>query len=288
MLLTELKNDGWKQLNSKLGRILRSVENVSQRLSSLETKFCSFESQLKEIDEIFLRCSRLETDINSLDLEIKQVGSRASVIESAMTSKFDEMEEKIELNTGFDTEKQADLLTRIALFEVENLMRESYDKRLNLLVHGLEETEGNETKDQTKAIFDKFLTKVLGLAPDDIDIVDLHCLPQHPIRKEGRKMNRPIIFKVLTTFDKKLVYQNIAKPRNLMKIEILKYSLLTTYQKSFIIKKRYYYQSFMLPNVVKNRFVGALLKVNTVCTSTINAFVLPIPKIRHVTCQLLR
>ena len=93
----------------------------------------------------------METDINSLDLEIKQIGSRASVIESTMTSKFDEIEEKIELNTGFDAEKQANLLTRIAHLEIENLMRESYDKRLNLLVHGVEETEGNDTKNQTKA-----------------------------------------------------------------------------------------------------------------------------------------
>ena len=54
-------------------------------------------------------------------------------------------------------------------------MREPYDKRLNLLVHGLEGTEGNETKNLTKAIFDKFFTKALGLAPDDIDVVDLHC-----------------------------------------------------------------------------------------------------------------
>ena len=87
---------GNKELNSKLDRILRSVENASQRLSSLEIKFCSFESQLKEIDEKFsLRCSRLETDITWLDLEIKQIGSRASVIESTMTSKFEEMEEKL-------------------------------------------------------------------------------------------------------------------------------------------------------------------------------------------------
>ena len=179
---------GNKELNSKLDRILLSVENVSQRLLSLETKFCSFESQLKEIDEKFsLRCSRLETDINSLDLEIKQIGYRASVIESTMTSKFEEMEEKIELNTGFDAEKQADLLTRIAHLEVENLMRESYNKGLNLLVHGLEETEGNETKNQTKAIFDKFLTKVLGLAPDDIDIVDLHRLPHTRLEERAKK-----------------------------------------------------------------------------------------------------
>ena len=96
------------------------------------------------------------------------------------------MEEKIELNTSFDAKKQADLLTRIAYLEVENLMRESYDKQLNFLVHGLEETEGNETKNQTKTICDKILAKVLGLAPDDIDIMDLHRLPQHSIRR-GQK-----------------------------------------------------------------------------------------------------
>ena len=77
--------------------------------------------------------------------------------------KFDEMEEKIELNTGLDAEKQADVLTRITHLEVENLMRESYDKRLNLLVYGLEETEGNETKNQTKAIFDKFLHLMISI-----------------------------------------------------------------------------------------------------------------------------
>ena len=154
-----------------------------------------------EYEKFFLRCSRLETDISSLDFEIKQISSRASVIECTMTSKFDKMEEKIELNTSFDAEKQADLLTRVAHLEVDNLMRESCDKWLDLLVHGLEETDDNETKNQTKAIFDKFLTKALGLAPDDIDAVDLHRLPQHPIRRESKKMNRPIIFKLLSTFD---------------------------------------------------------------------------------------
>ena len=192
--------------------------------------------------------------------------------------KFEEMEEKIELNTSFDAKKQADLLTRIAYLEVENLMRESYDKQLNFLVHDLEETEGNETKNQTKAICDKFLAKVLGLAPDDNNIVDLHRLPQHPIRREGKKMNRPIIFKVLTTFDKELIHQNIAKLKKFNEDRDSKVFVTDHLPKVFYNQKKYYYQSFMVPNLIKNRFVGALLKVNTVCTSTINAFVFPIPK----------
>ena len=150
---------------------------------------------------------------------------------------------------------------------------------MNSLVCGLEETEGNKTKNQTKAIFDKFLTKALGLAPDDIDVVDLHRLPQHPIRREGRKMNRLIIFKVLTTFDKEFIYQNIAKLK-----EFNEDGDSTVFVTDHLPKFFYNQKKVLLPELhaakrdKKNRFVGALLRVNTVCTSTINAFVLPIPK----------
>ena len=68
-------------------------------------------------------------------------------------------------------------------------------------------------------------------------------------------MNRPIIFKVLSTFDKELIYQNIAKLKEFYEVEILQYSLLTIYQRSSAIKKSYYYLRFMLPNKTK---IGSL------------------------------
>ena len=91
-------------------------------------------------------------------------------------------------------------------------------------------------------------------------------------------MNRPIIFKVLTTFDKELIYQNIAKLKEFNEDRDSTVFVTDHLPKVFYNQKRCYHQSFMLPNVIKNRFVGALLKVNTFCTSTINAFVLPILK----------
>ena len=64
-------------------------------------------------------------------------------------------------------------------------MRESYDKRFNILIHGLDEIK-HETKPQTKGIFETFLTEALGLEPDAVRIADLH-LPQHPVTKAGKK-----------------------------------------------------------------------------------------------------
>ena len=75
---------------------------------------------------------------------------------------------------------------KIKSIELENVMRESYDKRFNILIHGLVEIE-IKTKPQTKAIFETFLTEALGLEPDAVRIVDLHRFPQHPVTKADKK-----------------------------------------------------------------------------------------------------
>jgi len=55
-------------------------------------------------------------------------------------------------------------------------MCKSYSKHLNILVHGLEETDGDENKEQTKAILVSFLNDAHKIEPGSIDIVDLHSL----------------------------------------------------------------------------------------------------------------
>ena len=51
--------------------------------------------------------------------------------------------------------------------------------------------------------------KALGLEPDAVRIADLHRLPQHPVTKAGKKVTQPIIVKVLTAFDKSIIYDNV-------------------------------------------------------------------------------
>ena len=91
-------------------------------------------------------------------------------------------------------------------------MRDSYSKRLNILFHGAEETVGsNETKEQTKTAFEILLKDAFELESDAIEIVDVHRLLQYPIKKQGKFVVIPIIAKVLTTFDKDLIFKNISK-----------------------------------------------------------------------------
>ena len=73
--------------------------------------------------------------IASLDLNVQSVNDRVSFLKSSINAKIKEIEEKEEIKTGVD----AKLRHKRYQLEKENIMRESYSKRLNLLVHRLEE-----------------------------------------------------------------------------------------------------------------------------------------------------
>ena len=63
-------------------------------------------------------------------------------------------------------------------------------------------------KEETVTKFQSILKDGLKLdKPDDIEFVDIHRLPQHPISRKGKAINRPIIVKLLTLEDKKPNFQ---------------------------------------------------------------------------------
>ena len=88
-------------------------------------------------------------------------------------------------------------------------MHESYSKRLNLLIHGLDETkEAWETKTQTKSTLAKFFRERLDLDLNSISLVDCHRLPQRPIIKQGQNITRPVIIKLTIAFDKSEIFNS--------------------------------------------------------------------------------
>ena len=89
------------------------------------------------------------------------------------------------------------------------IMQESYDKRLNVLFHGLEENSNSawETRDETLKILQNFMKEGLNIAnPSQIALADYHRLPREPTYKNKVKINRPIILKVTNAFDKNLIF----------------------------------------------------------------------------------
>ena len=127
-------------------------------------------------------------------------------IETDFNAKFEKLDEK----KLVEAEKYDALKQRVAKLERDSVMLESYDKRLNVLIHGLKETE-RESKQQSKIIFEAFLKEALNLERDSIKIIDLHRLPQGAVKKADKKVIRPIIIKLLSGYDKDKLYENISK-----------------------------------------------------------------------------
>lgn len=175
---------------------------------------------MSSVDE---KLDLLINSIKKIEKKLDNFGDRLTKLEE----KFDYLENKTDerykrLNDGVE-EKIARLSTR--LLEVESfkteiktteIMKESYNKRMNILIHGIEENDASpwETNEQTRKKFNNFVSEGLKLDPEAIAVADIHRLPQRPKFIKGVKVTRPIIIKLIHTKDKYQIFQNLKYLKN--------------------------------------------------------------------------
>ena len=96
-------------------------------------------------------------------------------------------------------------------------MQESYDKRLNVLIHGLEESNKTdwETREITQETIYEFFQKGLQIKePRTIELIDCHRLPQRPIFKNNIKVNRHVIIKLAKEIDRHIIFIKLKNLKN--------------------------------------------------------------------------
>ena len=199
-----------QETNSKLDSIIESIKIENTRLDGLEKSWQTTQIQLQEIDlKLSSRCNHLETEVQAK-------------AEKAELKKLEEMVLEIKEQLADENNKQCMLqeqLDQLSAYcknyfrELEriNVSSEAYSKRFNLLVHGLSKDANSawESREKTEEIFRSFSSEGLHLEdPKKVNLVDLH-LPQHPVYKNGIKVNRPIIFKLQNNYDKQLVMSRL-------------------------------------------------------------------------------
>ena len=96
--------------------------------------------------------------------------------------------------------------------ENKALMLESYEKRFNLLIHGIDENlrYAWETREQTKHLVEDFMKAGLKIKDSSkIVMADCHRLPQRIILKNKVRVNRPIIIKLTYADDEHLIFSHL-------------------------------------------------------------------------------
>ena len=97
--------------------------------------------------------------------------------------------------------------------QMQAVMRESYEKRMNILIHGLPENIASawETRETTKSIIYLCMRDGLKIEdPQKIIMADYHRLPQRPIFNPRKRICRPVIIKFTNAAsDKHTVFSHV-------------------------------------------------------------------------------
>jgi len=217
-------------MEAKLDAVLTALKILTERIESLEYKFDNFENKFEKLNK-----------------KTEEQDDRITELEVAVQAKV-----------GY--KEYYELLGRIETLEKEALQWESYSKRLNLLIHGLNGKEDSniwETKEQTTKIFNDFMIKGLQLDPATIPLIDIHRLPQHPIQKHDKAVTRPIIIKLANTMDKQTILKNLKNLKDYNNDRKLQFELSSCREKAqqvYItehLPKIFYYQKKKLNSKFK-------------------------------------
>ena len=196
------------------------------------------ESEAKEPISISEQLSKILTYMKTFSDNIAQLNDKTDYISEKLFSleketrkKFDEVESKLCSKASTAScqrlanrinEVEAKLNSLTASSSTDALMKESYSKKLNILIHGLAEDESTvwEKRETTLQIFQKFLREGLQIKPEELSIADIHRLPQRPVLRNGQRKCRPIIVKLTAAIDKAKIFRLSKILNNLMPQQI--------------------------------------------------------------------
>ena len=166
---------------------------------SLENKLDHVLSKLELLDEIN---TKIDSFNNRLTLLERKVEDKIEEIEISLVT-------KAEADTVTRLTERIEKLEKIQInYENKMVMQESYSKRLNILIHGVKEDIW-EKREDTILKFENLLKNGLKIDdPDDIELVDIHRLPQHTLKKNGKRITRPIVIKLVNMQDKSRIFQS--------------------------------------------------------------------------------
>jgi len=150
----------------------------------------------KKLNEIINSIETLSNIVDKLDSKLTALDKRLDHIKETFNNKITEIEKRVENKADVDVIEE--LRQRLNVLENSHksneesaVMKESYEKRFNLLIHGITESVENvwETPSQTLAHVQQFMKDGLQIDnPAEIALADYHRLPQRPLfNDEGEK-----------------------------------------------------------------------------------------------------
>ena len=230
----------------------------------------------------------LINSITKIEKKLDGFGESINKLEEIYKNQENRIEERFQRLNDYFEEKVKILSNRIldaetfkTNFKKAEVMRENYEKRMNILIHEIEEDTKSvwDSNIETRIKFNNFISGALKLDPTAIAIADIHRLPQRPKFKDGIKVTRPIIVKLVHTKDKNLIYQNLRELKSFNE-EKKKKSIVNArpvyitdhFPKLFLRQKKALLPQFKQARKNKQKVFGELKTVTMYCSLMMKKF----------------
>ena len=166
--------------------IINTLNNMKKKLDGIDKKITTNSKKLIETaSKLNLRCDDIEDQLNhTVDLNLLEaLKIRLNHVEDSIELKS----KKLETVTGQILQLEGHLPKLKAEMEMDLLAKELYDKRLNILIHSIDENIDTawETRTETEKKIREFLIQALKIPLSHaIAISETHRLPQHVVTKQ--------------------------------------------------------------------------------------------------------
>ena len=176
-------------MEHKLDIIIDTLNNMKERLDGIERKITTNSEKLIEIEsKLNLRCDDIEDRLNhTVNLNSFE----------ALKIKLNHVEDSIELKsknletvTGQILQLEGHLREFKAETEKDLLAKELYDKRLNILIHGIDEIIDRKTRTETEKKIREFLNKALKILSSHTIAVMTHIGCRSMLSQSTEKESR--------------------------------------------------------------------------------------------------
>ena len=176
------------EVTEKLNQVLKAVDKLYKRMDNFYSKLDDFNLCLVHLDKFNAKFEEIETSLNS------KADTEAVLATKTNSTDFEKIHDRLKKLEAQERERQT-----------QAVMRESYEKRMNILIHGLSEnfTSAWETRETTKSVIYQFMRDGLKIEdPEKITVAGYHRLPQKPIFNARKRRCRPVIIKFTNAADK--------------------------------------------------------------------------------------
>ena len=148
------------------------LDQLSSLVTNLNEKFDTLDSKVEKLSK------KMETFEETVNDKFAQVDNELKC--KAPLAHFNELQEKI-------SSLEDQLGSLYSDMKKDALMKESYEKRLNILVHGLCEPDSPwEKREESLTLFHNFMRDGLNIDdPTSIAVIDAHRPPKRPKYSKG-------------------------------------------------------------------------------------------------------